>query len=147
VNRIVGVILQDTNGATSTVSDIIKFADNSAVFTSGTTPTHLTTVTATVPTNVSFDLSSVLGSNALHFDSTVVNETSAASLSAALSAAVATVHGANDNAGYFTYGSDPYINTYLFADSQTNSGHEAIIELIGNHTMAVSTGDIVHVTA
>jgi hypothetical protein len=99
-------------------------------------------------TDVSFDLSSVLGSNTLHFDSTPISET-AASLSAALSAAVATVHGVNDNAGYFNYGSTGSVSTYLFADSATNSGHEAIIELVGTtgHTMAVSTGDIVHVTA
>jgi hypothetical protein len=134
--------LNDTNSTSATVSDIIKFADNSAVFTGGTTPTHLTTVTATVPADVSFDLSLVLGSNALHFDSTAISET-AATLSAALSAAVATVHGVNDNAGYFTYGT----STYFFADSQTNPGHEAIIGLVGTVTQTTVSGDIVHIAA
>jgi len=148
------IILQDSNGNGANVSDIIKFADNSAVFTGGTTPTHLTTVTldvpspgvSTPPTNVSFDLSSVLGSNALHFDSTAISET-AATLSAALSAAVATVHGVNDNAGYFTYTptGGTATTTYLFADSATNSGHEAIIALVGTSYTMSQTAQTDHV--
>jgi hypothetical protein len=159
------ITLNDTNNSTTaTVSDIIKFADNSAVFNS-TTSAHLTTVTLNVSgssvntpaTNVSFNLSSVLGNTPLNFDSTAATENSPTSLTAALSAAVTQAHSLGYNAGYFTYGtttinSNSYSNTYLFVDSQTNPGHEAIIELIGGantntHAMAVSTGDIVHVTA
>jgi S-layer protein len=137
------ITLNDTNnGTTTTVTDIIKFADNSSLF-NGTD--HLTTVTlgsSTPATNVYFDFSLVLGSTTpLLFDATVVPVT-ATTLAGALAQADTAVHNAYYNAGYFTYGS----NTYLFADSSTNSGHQAIIELVGTHTIATtSTADVVHV--
>jgi len=144
--------LTDSSSSGNSVSDIIKFADNSAVFTSGTTPTHLTTVSFSASgsatfTDVSFDLSSVLGSTPLSFYTTAINETNATTLSAALSAAVTQVHNLGDNAGYFTYGSSGSTNTYFFADSQTNPGHEAIIALVGTVTQTTVSGDIVHIAA
>jgi len=147
------IILNDTpstvSGHTTSITDTITFADNSAVFNGNSaTPTHFTAValgsldspgTPSATDQVVFDFSWIPTSGAFSFNTQpltlAANDTTLAAALADAQSHLAPVY----NAGYFVYNNGTTNNTYFFADSTT--GHQAIIELVG---VAVTVSNVTY---